>query len=85
MIKIENKLMGWKHEKIECFYLLSSSISSVNDCGNKKIKRKEIISIAVTDGLLILHWTAREYVNSKAMIHLPVAIVAKQRMYFCLF
>ena len=47
----------------------------------KKINRKELIRIAVTDGLVILNWTAREYVNSKTIIDLPVAIVARQRMY----
>ena len=53
----------------------------MNDCRNIKIKRKEIIRIAVTDGLVFLNWTAREYVNSKTMIDLPVAIVARQGMY----
>ena len=47
----------------------------------QKRKRKEVTRIAVTDGLVILNWTAREYVNSKTMIDVPVAIVARQRMY----
>ena len=73
--------MGWKHEKIVLPLELHNFICE--RLRKQKNKRKEIIRIAVTDGLVILNWTAREYVNSKAMIHLPVAIVVKQRMYFC--